>query len=315
MPWSERFVVGRVRRRVLRTPAIDGWRGDEHDPAATERVTVPLVKVDGQLALSVPDRHDVVKLGEVADAIAGDACELLVGWPERIVIARTAGIVVYADGDAVHFGPLALDADHTIERTGYEYLNDTDAEVRVELTIAAGGDQRIEMMDPGATIVVGPYRIAHRRSFDPSDRPVGGRHHGYDFVISRTSPPAGPPAARSPHPLDVDAPADILALARDGGFLGDDEAALGEGAPYLELAGRYEGPRQKLDAELRRAGPDPAELRRLGELVQVTTPGLWRGSHGDARYGHITVTLGPLGGVTVERSELGTMPGRLRKRH
>lgn len=316
MQWSERFVAGRLRRRLLRAPAIDGWTADDIGQAAVARAQMPLTRVEGGLAFKIPDSGDLLQFGETAsELLAEGECELLVGWPERIVIVRREGQVLYADGDVVHFGPLALDPDHTIERTGYEYVNDTDAEVRVELTVHAAGDERVAMLDPGDTLDVGPFRIEHQRSFDPSDRPGGARHHGYAFVVRRTAALSRPRPSDVPHPLDLEEPAAVLALARHHGFLGDDEAALGETAAFHALAQRYEGPRQTLETELRDTGPDPAELRRPGESVQVVSPGLWRGDHGDACYGRLSVTVGPAGEIAISKSALGTMPGRLRKQH
>lgn len=317
MHLNERFVVGRVRRRVLRAPIIDGWLADERGQAPATRTQQPLKKLGGGLALSIPGQGDLAKLGDEASALVGalEHCELMIGWPEQLVIVRTGGAVIYAEGDIVHFGELALDLDHAIVRTGYDYLADTGAEVRVELTATIASARTVHLLGPGDAIAVGPYRIEHERSFDPSDRPSGARHHGYFFRCRRTEGAPAHRAGAAPHPLDVDTPAPVLELARARGLLGADEALLAEPAALAALLGRYEGPRHNLERALTDIGPSPAAVRRLGEALVVESPFVRRGEHGEPHHGRATVTLDAAGGVRIAREEHGAMPGRLRKHH
>lgn len=313
MGLNERFAVGRVRRRLLRAPVIDGWVADELGHVDAHRDKVALDKRDGGLALSVPGERDVVILGEEASAAAGeDGAELLVAWPERIVIVRRHGAVVYADGDVVHFGELALDPTHTIERTGYAYLTETGAEVSVELTATAGGERTVTMLGPGQSVTVGPYTVEHQQSFDPSDRPSGARHHGYAFRVRRSGAPAAGDTG-APHPLDVDAPGPVTTLARDRGLLGADEALAAEPEVLAGLLSRYEGPRNNVEAALREAGPPPS-VRRRGDAVVVSSSYLARGDRGEPHLGRLSLTLSPAGTLRVDRADSGSLPGRLRKR-
>ncbi len=313
MGLNERFAVGRVRRRLLRAPVIDGWVADELGHAPDRPDKVALDRRDGLLVLSVPDRHDVILLGEEATAAADDeGAELLVGWPERIVIVRHHGAVVYADGDVVHFGELALDATHAIERTGYAYLSTSGAEVSVELTATAAGERTAAMLGPGKSMTVGPYAVEHQQSFDPSDRPSGARHHGYAFRVRRTGPPP-PRDSSAPHPLDVATPAPVTELARARGLLGADEAMAAEPQVLAGLLGRYEGPRSNVEAELRNAGPAPS-VRRHGDAVVVESAYLARGDRGEPHLGRLSLTLSPAGTLRLDRADLRSLPGRLRKR-
>lgn len=315
MQLNERFVVGRVVRRMLRAPAIDGWLADELAQTPGARTLQPLKKLGTGLALAIPDQHDLARLGDTASALVAtlEQCELLIGWPEHLVIVRSGGAVRYGEGDIVHFGPLALDLDHAIARTGYEYLADTGAEVRVELTATVAGTESVHVLDPGDAITLGPYRIEHERSFDPSDRPSGARHHGYFLRCRREdgAPPAVRPAG-VPHPLDLETAAPIIALARERGLLLDDEALLGEPAVLAALLDRYEGPRQNLEQAL---STSPALARRLGEALAVESPCVMRGAHGEPHHGRATITLDAAGGLRVSRHEHGALPGRVRKRH
>ncbi|HUH01248.1 MAG TPA: hypothetical protein VML75_04585 [Kofleriaceae bacterium] len=315
MQLNERFVVGRVVRRMLRAPAIDGWLADELTQGPGTRTHQPLKKLGTGLALAIPDQPDLARLGASASALIGtlEQCELLIGWPEHLVIVRSGGAVSYAEGDIVHFGRLALDPEHAIARTGYDYLAETGAEVRVELTATAGGTETVHVLGPGDAITVGPYRIEHERSFDPSDRPSGARHHGYFFRCRRNqdAPPAVRPAG-VPHPLDLDTPTPIIALARARGLLDEDEALLGEPTVLAALLDRYEGPRHNLEEAL---GTDPAVVRRLGEALAVESPIVTRGAHGEPHHGRAMLTLDAAGGLRVRRDDHGARPGRLRKRH
>jgi len=314
MGLNERFAVGRVRQRLLRAPVIDGWVADELGHAPARRDKIALDRRDGARMLSVPGERDIILLGEEASAAAGeDGAELLVAWPERIVIVRRDGAVVYADGDVVHFGELALDASHAMERTGYAYLAATGAEVSVELTTTAAGKRTVTMLGPGESVTVGPYTVEHQQSFDPSDRPSGARHHGYAFRVRRGGGAPAPRQAGVPHPLDVDAPAPVTALARDRGLLGADEAMAAEPQLLAGLLSRYEGPRNNVEAALREAGPAPSVHRR-GDGVVVESAYLARGDRGEPHLGRLSLTLSPAGTLRLDRADLRSLPGRLRKR-
>ena len=120
--------------------------------------------------------------------------------------------------------------------------------------------------------------------------------------------------AQAPHPLDVTDPAPVLALARQRGLLGADEALAGEIEAFARLLDRYEGHRQKLD-EAVRGGAAAVDFTRRGESVVVDSAHLSRGEHGEPRHGRALLALDPTGGLTVTRTPVGTMPGRLRKAH
>ncbi|HTM20610.1 MAG TPA: hypothetical protein VL172_08890, partial [Kofleriaceae bacterium] len=242
-----------------------------------------------------------------------DDVVLLIGWPEQRLVVRRRGVGVHAEGDVVHFGRLALDERHAIERTGYQYVADTGIEVRVELALQTGGRTEPALIEPGGRAELGPYVIDHGHSFDPSDRPSGARAHGYTFTVHRHDPPpATPPGDGAPHPLDVSAPGPVLALARRRGLLGADEALADDADTFAALLDRYEGPRQKLEEAVRVAAP-PAALARRGETVVVESAHLHRGDKGEARHGRALLALDPTGGLTITRIDVGTMPGRLRK--
>jgi hypothetical protein len=329
--FNERFVHGRLRRRVLRAPAVDGWLAEELAQRPPERTEAALKKIEGDcLALPIPGSGDLARLSAAATVAAGgpgasfDDVELLIGWPEHLVIVRRRGVVVHAEGDVVHFGRLALDGRHAIERTGYQYIADTGIEVRVELALHTEGAAGTTLLEPGGRARHGPYEILHEHSFDPSDRPSGARTHGYTFVVRRDPPlDFAPPAAalrsgrtdefaQAPHPLDVTTAAPVLALARQRGLLGADEALVGETDAFARLLDRYEGHRQKLD-EAVRGGTAGVEFARRGEAVVVDSAHLSRGEHGEPKHGRALLALDPTGGLTITRTPIGTMPGRLRK--
>ncbi len=318
MRFNQRFIHGRLRRRMLRPPAVDGWLADELGQRPPERAERPLRKIEGDcLALPIPEGNDLARLSPAATAAAGDDAEILIGWPESMVIIRRKGVVVHAEGDVVHFGRLALDGRHALERTGYQYLADTGIEVRVELALESDGQVDRRLFDPDASAELGPYAIEHGHSFDPSDRPSGARQHGYAFVVRRRGPLAAEPVAPAgvPHPLDVAEPEVVVALARARGLLGPDEALAGEAEMFSALLDRYEGPRQNLEEAVRAAAPAPLALTRRGESVVVESALLLRGDKGDPHHGRATLALDPTGGLIITRTELGTMPGRLRKAH
>ena len=316
MKFNERFIAGRLRRRRLRAPLLEGWLCDELGQRPMEAVSIALKKLDEVLALPIPGERVLVKLSPAATAaaLAGESVDLLVGWPETIVIVRSGGVVVQGEGDVVHFGPLALDSRHSVMRSGYEYLADTGSEVRVELTSTAGDDTRTTMLEPGGQLSVGPYSITHDHSFDPSDRPGGIRHHGYSFTVTRSPGVAPPPRPDDlTHPLDVTDAGTLVDLARSRQLLGADEAVAAEPRQLATLLGHYEGPRQQCEAAIRSTGPDPATLVRRGEVLVVESPCLRRGSHGEALLGRSTITLDPTGEISVSHTDLDTVPGRLRR--
>lgn len=315
MKFNEHFIAGRLKRRMLRAPAIEGWQCEEagiHPPA---RATMVMNKLGKALALKLPGQHDSAKLSEAATAVVneGGSLDILVGWPEALVVLRRDGSVLHAEGDVVHFGRLSLDANHWIERTGYEYLAADGIEVRVELTVSALGQERQHMLDPGASIELGPYLIEHGHSFDPSDRPSGARQHGYNFTVRRVpgAPPGPAPPVGLPHPLDVDRPEQVVELARASELLAPGEAVLAEPAELARVLEYYEGPRQKLEQLLREAGD--TVLRRRGEVVEVESSHVGRGVHGEAIYGRAVVALDPARGLSVRRHDHEKAPGRMRR--
>jgi len=313
---NECFVVGRFKPRRFRAPVVVGWQGEERAVRDATRVELALKKQGDTYSLHVPGDSRLVKLSSelITAAKSGGDIEIVIGWPEPLAIVRRGGTLLYGEGDVVHFGLLDLDGTHSIERVGYQYLADTGSEVKVELALA--GDQSTEhtMLDPGQKTTLGPYEIEHDHSFDPSDRPTGAPHHGYFFRVRRTK--ADAPAARAanvPSPLDVTDPAAIVALARGRSLLHADEALWAEPTEFQKRRDCYEGPQPKLDETMRETGPHPSSLTRHGEVAIVESPRIYRGDHGELKYGRARVELAPTGTVTVTRSQLGTLPGRMRK--
>ncbi len=317
MRFNERFVAGRVRRRRLRKPLLEGWLCDEARTRPPEKVQLALTKLDDRgLALPIPGERDNVRLGPEASRLASarDAIELFLGWPEDIVIVRERGVLIYGHGDVVHFGELALDRGHRMERTGYEYLAEEGPEVRVELSLTGGGETRRVMLDPGGHESLGPYDIEHEHSYDPSDRPGGARHHGYFLRVKRRpDAPADQLEKDSIHPLDVAEPAVVVALARSQGLLGADEALWLEPTIFSTLLGKYEGPRNKLERAAEELDPAQTHVLRSGEVALVESAHLQRDVHGEARLGHATIALEPTGQVRVTVGESQKLPGRLRR--
>jgi hypothetical protein len=315
MKFNEHFIAGRLKRRILRAPAIDGWLCEESNVHPPERTSMAMTKLAGVLALKLPGAHDSAKLSAAASEVvnAGGDVDILIGWPESLVVLRQGGGILHAEGDVVHFGRLSLDANHWIERTGYEYLAEEGIEVRVELTLSALGNERKEMLGPGQTTELGPYAIEHQRSFDPSDRPSGANQHGYSFVVRRKpgAPPPPAPPAGLPHPLDIERPEQVVTLARNNELLATGEALLAEPKELSRVLEFYEGPRQKLEQLIRDTGE--TVLRRRGEVVEVESSHLGRGVHGEAIYGRATVSLDPARGLSVTRNDREKAPGRMRR--
>jgi hypothetical protein len=317
MRFNERFVAGRLRRRRLRKPVLDGWLCDEARTRPPERVHLALTKLDDDgLALPIPGERDHVRLGPEVSRLATerDEIELFLGWPEDIVIAREGGVVLVGHGDVVHFGELALDRGHRMERTGYEYIAEDGPEVRVELSLSDGNETRRVMLEPGGHDRLGPYNVEHERSYDPSDRPSGARHHGYFLRVRRR--PDAPAEARdksSLHPLDVEAPAEVVALARRQGLLGANEALWIESSVFSALLARYEGPRNNLEQAAHELDPAQEHVLRSGEVALVESAHVYRGEHGEARLGRATIVLEPTGQVRVVAGDSQKMPGRLRR--
>ncbi len=295
---------------------VAGWLCDEQQLRPPERVELPFKKLGEELALPIPGAQDLAKLGPAATtaALGFENSELLIGWPESIVIVRHAGVVVYGEGDVVHFGPLALDPGHSIMRSGYEYLAETGTEVRVELTVTAGDVTEKQMLAPGQRLTLGPYSVEHDHSFDPGDRPGSVSHHGYLLRVSRRAgTPLPPRPGDVPHPLDVTEPALVAQLARDRQLLGDDEALAVEPKVLDGLLSRYQGPRQQCEEALARIGPSPPRLLRLGELLVVESAAVRRGAKGEAVLSRCTVSLDPTGELAVSHADMDKVPGRLRR--
>lgn len=313
MRLNQHFVVGRIKKRLLRPPAVDGWRGDQSG-RGPQRAQIGFSKADDGLMLAPDGASDPVRIPAELAARLEPGLEIVVGWPLAHVVLRGAGVLVAAEGDVTHFGRCYLDAQHAIERTGYEYLAGEGVEVRVELSLIAGDQTRTVMLGPDESTSLGAYRIRHLRSFDPGDRPGPVRHPAYAFQVERagdTPPPPRP--ARIPHPLDVTGATEVAAAARAAGLLHADEALTAEPDQLAKRLARYEGPRHALEETLREVGPSPPTFIREGEVVAVECARLFRGSHGEPHYGRARLVLHPAGIIEIERSELGQAPGRLRK--
>ena len=287
---NEHFIVGRLKKRVLRQPIVEGWLCAEEAVRAPTREVLSFKKHGESLALPIPGGADLAKISSEATAAlhAAESAEVLIGWPEHLVVIRSHGVVVYAEGDVVHFGRLALDREVAIERTDYEYLSDDGIEVRVELTMTNGETATTALLGPSDTTEIGAYHIEHGHSFDPSDRPSGARHHGYEFRVRRSGAVTAPIAfGDAPHPLDVVDPSVIVAIARSRGLFDADEALWAEPDELSARLDRYEGPRQSFESAVRDAGPTPPTLTRSGDAVIAESARLFRGSHGEAMWGRV----------------------------
>ena len=63
MPFNEKFITGRLKRRMLRAPVIDGWLCDEQQTLPPERTQLALEKLEDEaLGLRIPNRQDLAKL-------------------------------------------------------------------------------------------------------------------------------------------------------------------------------------------------------------------------------------------------------------
>lgn len=314
MRLNQHFITGRVRKRMLRPPLIEGWCGDEGAGHAPERAVMALARGDEGLILAPGGGHAPVPVPAAIAEQLEPGLELMVGWPLGLAVLRRAGVMLAAEGDVTHFGRCHLDPLHAVERTGYEYLASEGVEVRVELALSLAGEARTVMLGPGETATLGPYRIEHLRSYDPGDRPGPAKHPAYAFRIRRTGDaplPARP--AGVPHPLEVSSAAEVAAAARARGLLAGDETLAAEPDQLARHLDRYEGPRHALEETLRETGPTPPAFTRAGEVAVVACARLTRGSHGEPSYGRARLALHPAGIIEVERSDLGTAPGRLRK--
>lgn len=318
MGLNEKFVTGRLRRRVLRAPVIDGWAADERGDRSPVRVAARLERRgDVGYAVRVPGTTHDARLGPAAAEWIDDGgdLEVTVGAPEPLVVLRRAGAVVYGEGDPPHFGPLPLDAVYTLRRTGFAYLDDHGVEVAVGIEIDEGAHVHSAWLDPGATVRIGPYRVDHDRSFDPADRDSVVDHHSYGLRVcrDRTAPVATSPHTDMPHPLDVVDAADVVAIARRFGALDADETLAVESARLARQLGSYEGAAGRLEAALRAVGPEPASFRRLAETVQVVSAYVARGDRGEPVVGRATVLLQPTRTIRVSRLPVDSVPGRLRR--
>lgn len=316
MKLNECYVVGRFKPRRLRAPLVVGWQGDERAARAPTQTQVALKKQGDAWSMQTPDSSRTIKISPEAAAAARDRADvcILLGWPEPLTLIRSGGTLIYGDGDIVHFGRLDLDGTWAVERVGYQYLSETGSEVSVELALLGDGEPRRAMLGPGDKVNLGPYEIEHDHSYDPSDRPTGAPHHGYFFRVRRTDGSAR--AARPadvPHPLDVTEPGPVIGLARSRGLLKPDEALWAEPNEFKARRACYEGPQPKLDSTMQQTGPHPPTLTRRGEVVTVESPRIARGEHGEPIYGRATIDLAPTGGISVHRTTLGSLPGRMRK--
>jgi hypothetical protein len=316
--FHEKCVAGRLRRRLLRTPVVDGWLCDEDEARPPERVSVAIEKLDDDaMGVRLPGRPDLARLGPEAAPWIGDGGELdvTVGWPEPMVVLRRGGVVVFAEGDAMHFGALPLDAERSVRRSGHQYLDAAGAEVKVELQMDELDEVTTAVLGPGETARFGPYSIFHERSSDPADRPTALKHHSYGLRIRRDprAPVPVSPHADMLHPLDVESPHKVVELARRFGYLDEDEAMLCEPGELKERLRLYEGAAGQLEEALRGVGPDPATLHRRGESVRVVTAFVTRGERGQTLIGRATIFLHPTRMMQVSRLHLDALPGRMRR--
>lgn len=315
MALTQHYLVGRIKRRVLRTPAVVGWLCDDRDPTKVQEITVAFAKKDGNLALQVPNAADLIPLSpELTALLSSDSdFEVVLGWPNTVVLVRRAGVLLRGEGDVLHFGRLGLDARHGIERCGYEYIAEAGVEVAVEVIRDSPTGKDSVMLGPEQQTTVGPFLVVHDHSYDPSDRPGTARHAAYRFVVTSAGQAQTPRGADAPYPPDVRSAQQVVALARLRGALEAEEALIDEPALMNEWLDRYEGPRHLLEDACRTAGPAPSQLHWIGDSVVAESPRLFRGEDGAASFGRARITLDATGQFRVERTLLGQAPGRLRR--
>jgi hypothetical protein len=342
---SVHFVVGRLRKHLLRADTLDGWLGDD----ASEQQQAGAWKFErhsgGRLGVAAPGAQNLSLSAEGAAALAaaGEGAIVLVGWPEEVLVVRRGGAVVYGEGDILHFGDLALDPLRTLRRTGFDYLSEQAADVRVHLELEersgivpekalrrggfaepAAGDgpdaspappvSDSVRLEPGEKARFGPYELSNERSYDFERRPIAGQSgHAYFFRLRRaTEDPVASRPPGIPDPFEARSGAELVACARALGLLADDEVWTGEAALATWL-GLYEGPRGALEKELRGAGPSAPQLYWRGDTLEAHAARLARAEAGAPVVGRGVVQLAPVGPPRVQRWPGVTLPGRLRR--
>lgn len=343
-----RFVVGRVARRLLRAPVVEGWMADESD-APAKRIACALRKLpDGRLGLAAPGAEDLSLSAEAAAALAAAAEDtlVLIGWPETVFVLRHAGTVVYGEGDVVHFGDLTLDPQRVLRRVGFDYLLEGMADVRVHVQLEErsaidparalrrlgfdAGAERVAAVPavapveagpaldtirlaPGQRARFGPYELVNERSYDHERRSIAGqRGHAYVFRLRRLGEdPVAPRSPGLPDVLAVASAEELIAHARAAGLLDEDEVLAGEAALLPERLACYEGPRAALEQALAAEGPPRLVWR--GDVLQAVSARLARAPDGSAHVGRAVVVLAPAGAPQVGRGPTRALPGRLRR--
>jgi hypothetical protein len=344
-----RYVVGRVERHLLRGPTVDGWLAEESE-MQPQRVSCALKKLPGgRLGLASAGADVLAITPEGAAALAGDgALTVLIGWPEEIFVVRRGGAVLYAEGDLVHFGDLALDTQRVLRRVGFDYVSETGAEVRPHMQLEersaidpnralrrlgfeASADRGpnapvpprlpdAPVLDtirlaPGQHVRFGPYGLTNERSFDHERRTVAGqRGHGYFFRLTRVSEElVGTRPEGLPEPLDVPSAEHLIAVARAARLLETDEVLAGETTLLAERLAFYEGARGALEQELSAVGPNPPRLRWRGDVLEAHAGRIARGPDGAPIVGRAVIALAPAGPPQITRTSVRTLPGRLRR--
>jgi hypothetical protein len=171
-------------------------------------------------------------------------------------------------------------------------------------------------MAAGQSARFGPYELALERAWDHARRPLAGDSgHGYFYRLRRVGEEVVQSRASGyPDPLDLDRPEPLVGAARGHLLLDEDEALAGEPDRLADLLQRYEGPRARLEDELRRIGPWPPRLRRSGDAVVAEAARLARAPDGAPVVGRAAVWMGPTGAAIVRREDVTSLPGRLRRR-
>ncbi len=257
--------------------------------------------MDG-LAMPIPGKSELAPLGPEATqiALAHSEIELLLGWPTAIVTLRREGAVLYGEGDLLHLGELLLDRDHRVRRTGHTVGND------IELALTAQGTTERVLLSLGGRASVGPYSIVRLHSRDIDERAI--------FLRVRRSADTPAPAlpANHSHPLDVERPEQVVALAREQELLDADEALWLEPRAFAEFLKLFEGPTKRVEQMVREAGATP--FVRSGESVVTECGYVSRAEHGaGVAVGLITMSLEPTGRIAIVRGWEKEVPGRLRR--